>query len=498
MYLTKFNILIFMFLPLVASLSILFISRTKIYLIKKLSLVFSFIILIYSILIFFSILKLNFNLIIEPFQFGSNFLNINYILGWDIFSVIFIILTAALIPICFLVNWTSVKYLTKEYMIVLFIIEWLLFNIFSVRDILIFYIFFESLLIPMFLLIAIWGSRRRKIHAAYQFFLYTFFGSIFLLFVCFVLYCNFGTTNLLTFYTSNIQISYSISNDFIFNNKILWLFVFLGFAIKIPMVPFHIWLPEAHVEAPTSGSILLAGILLKLGTYGMVKILMPLFPYETLYFTPLVFTLALLGVIYSACATIRQVDLKKIIAYSSVVHMNFAMLGLFSLNIQGIVGCLFSMVSHGIVASGLFFLVGVLYDRYGTRLIKYYGGLVLTMPIYCVFLFLFIFANIGLPGTSSFVGEILTLIGIVNAKNYFAALFSSFSMVLGAIFSLWLFNRIVFRTEVLNNLNYYLPITFKEISILTILAIFVISLGIYPKPLLDSFSLYYIDFFKYS
>jgi NADH-ubiquinone oxidoreductase chain 4 len=278
----------------------------------------------------------------------------------------------------------------------------------------------------MFLLIVIWGSRQRKIHASYQFFFYTMLGSIFMLFAILLIYHTIHTTDIRVIYTIGFSHSKQI---------FLWLCFFIAFSIKVPLFPFHIWLPEAHVEAPTIGSVLLAGILLKLGTYGMLRYLIFLFPFANVYFAPFVYTLCILGIIYTSFTTIRQIDLKKCIAYSSVGHMSYVILGLFSNTIYGIVGSIILMVGHGLISSGLFFLIGILYDRYKTRLLRYYGGLAQTMPLYSFFLFFFIFANLSFPGTINFIAEFLILLGVANT-NIFIAFFAVFAIILSAIYSI--------------------------------------------------------------
>ena len=360
-------------LPFFSFIFLIVIPRRFLNLIKILSLCFSLFIFFYSILLFFlynpyqrynfeflfSIVKLK-NLKQKDFYFDeiqfsdlvSFFDGINYIIGIDAISLLFIILTTLLFPLCFLLNWESVKYRFKDFAILLFLLEFFLINVFSCLDLFFFYIFFESVLIPMFFIIGIWGSRQRKIHAVYQFFLYTFFGSVFMLISIIIIYLHIGTTAI-----------YFIKNFYFSENRqlIIWLGLFLGFSIKVPMIPFHIWLPEAHVEAPTTGSILLAGILLKLGTYGFIRFLIPLFPYALKFFTPFVFVICLISIIYGSFSTIRQIDLKKIIAYSSIVHMNFCIIGLFTNNIEGIFGSFFLMISHGLVSGALFFCIGILY-----------------------------------------------------------------------------------------------------------------------------------------
>jgi NADH-quinone oxidoreductase subunit M len=384
------------------------------------------------------------------------------------------------------VNWGSIHYRIKDFTILLFFLEFLLLNVFSSLDIFFFYLFFEGVLIPMFLIIGIWGSRQRKIHAAYQFFFFTFFGSILLLIAFVIIYLHVGTTNIeiieKTSFSCNRQL-------------LLWFCFFLAFAIKVPIIPFHIWLPEAHVEAPTTGSILLAGILLKLGTYGFLRFLLPLFPYANFFFKPLVFLLCILGVIYGSIATIRQIDLKKIIAYSSVVHMNFAIFGIFTNKLDGIQGSLFIMISHGFISSALFFCIGLLYDRYHTRIYYYYGGLVNVMPLFSVLFLIFILSNMGFPGTSGFIGEILVLISVFTL-NIKLSIFLCLSMVFSAIYSLWLFNRIMFGEFKNLNFNFKKVILFdkwfikfsdinkREFFILLPFIFLNLFFGIYPNVLL--------------
>jgi len=347
--------------------------------------------------------------------------------------------------------------------------------VFSVLDVLVFYIFFESILIPMFLVIGVWGSRTRKLKAAYQFFLYTLIGSLFMLLAIFYMFFETGTTD------------FQILNTVLFPEEkelILWIAFFLSFSVKVPMVPVHIWLPEAHVEAPTSGSVILAGILLKMGTYGLLRFSLSLFPYASIYFTPLVYVLSAVAVIYTSLTTLRQIDLKKIIAYSSVAHMAFVTIGIFTFNLYGIEGSLLIMLSHGFISSALFLCIGVLYDRHHTRLIKYYSGLTQVMPIYSFFFVFFSMANLGFPGTSSFAGEFLTLIGSYQS-NTFVTFFASTGMILGAGYSLWLCNRVLFGPLAVNYIIQYTDVTRRELAVLTPLLLCTVWMGVYPEIFLD-------------
>lgn len=340
---------------------------------------------------------------------------------------------------------------------------------------------------PLFIMIGVWGSRERKVWAAYQFFLYTLFGSVFMLLAILFVYLHTGFTD---FYTLG-YVSFSLNRQFI-----LWILFFFGFAIKVPMFPVHVWLPEAHVEAPTAGSVLLAGVLLKLGTYGVLRFLIPLFPVASFYFAPLVFLFSLLGVVYASFATLTQVDLKKIVAYSSVAHMSFVVLGLFGFNISAISGSIFLMLSHGLVSGGLFFLVGFIYERYKTRLLPYYGGLVTLMPIYSFFFLVFSLSNMALPGTSSFIGEFLIMLGLVSF-NSVATLIGSFGMVFSAAYSLWLYNRLLTGSIRSIFIKFYADLTLKEFIIMFTLLFFVIFTGFYPSLFLDIMSSYTYTFFEH-
>jgi len=418
--------------PLIGSLFILMIPKENIFLIRNIALNSSLLTFLISV-----ILWIGFDSFIGAFQFITKIqwlssLNINFILGIDGIGLLFVVLTTLIFPICILSSWKNINKNFKEYMVLLLILESLLIIVFTISDLLLFYIFFESILIPMFLMIGIWGSRRRKVRAAYLLFFYTLFGSVLMLVAIMSIYMQVGSTDY------QILLSVNFAED---RQKFLWLAFFLSFASKIPMVPVHIWLPEAHVEAPTTGSVILAGILLKMGSYGFIRFSLPLFPYASLYFTPLVYMIATISIVYTSLTAIRQTDLKRIIAYASIAHMNLIMLGLFSLNIQGIEGSLIQMISHGVVSSALFLCVGVMYDRFHSRLIKYYGGLVLVMPVFISIFLLFTFANAALPGTCNFVGELLLFTGIFQ-DNIFIAIFAETGIVLSGAYSLWLFNRI--------------------------------------------------------
>ena len=402
-------------------------------------------------------------------------LNINLTLGIDGISLFFVLLTTLLIFLCLLSSWNSIENNLKEYLISFLIMEFFLIGVFCVLDLLIFYIFFESVLIPMYLIIGIWGSRERKIRAAYFFFLYTLLGSVLMLLGILYLYYQVGTTD----YETLLSVLLTVKEQ-----KLIWLSFFASFATKVPMVPVHIWLPEAHVEAPTAGSVILAGVLLKLGTYGLIRFSFPLFPEACFYFTPLVFSMAVIGVIYTSFTAIRQTDFKRIIAYTSVAHMNLVIVGMFCFNNISMEGAILQSISHGFVASALFLIIGIVYERHHTRMVKYYGGLVHVMPIY-VFIFLFFtMANIGLPGTGSFVGEFLILIGIYQL-NTTIAFFSATGMVLGGCYSLWLFNRIAYGNLKSQYLIHFKDINKREFLVLLPLIVGTLVMGIYPDIFLN-------------
>ena len=426
----------------------------------------------------------------SKFQFVVNFLwlnslNINCIFGIDGISLFLVLLTTLLFPLCLLSNWNSINFRIKEYLMCFFFMETLLICVFCVLDLFLFYIFFEGILIPMFILIGIWGSRERKIRASFLFFLYTLLGSLLMLLGIIYIFLKTGTTN------------YEILKTINFTNleqKLLWLSFFASFATKIPMLPMHIWLPEAHVEAPTSGSVILAGILLKLGTYGFLRFSLPLFPIASYYFSPLIFSISTLGVIYTSFTAIRQTDLKRIIAYSSIAHMNLVMMGLFSYTLTGLEGAILQSLSHGFVSSALFLCIGILYDRYHTRMIKYYSGLVHIMPLTMIILLFFTMANIGLPGTSSFVGEFLILSGLYKT-NTIVTFFGATGMILGGVYSLWLFNRISYGNLKTQFIGFkFLDINKNEFYSLLPLIVGTLFMGIYPEFFLETMHMSLINF----
>jgi proton-translocating NADH-quinone oxidoreductase chain M len=420
-------------LPIVGAFVLFLIPKWNFQLLRITALFFSFSTFILSLFlwVWFDKSTAQFQYVDQLFWVPS--LNLNFTVGVDGISLFLIILTTLLIPLCILASWVGIKSNVKEYLIAFLVMESFLIGVFCILDLLIFYVLFESVLIPMFLIIGIWGSRERKIRAAYFFFLYTLFGSVLMLLGVLYIYAVVGTTDyetLLTFSLNPLE------------QKFLWLAFFASFATKVPMLPMHIWLPEAHVEAPTAGSVILAGVLLKLGTYGFIRFSLPLFPDASIYFTPLVYSMAAMAVVYTSLTAIRQTDLKRIIAYTSVAHMNLVVIGLFSYNVIGLEGSMLQSLSHGFVASALFLIIGVIYDRHHTRMVKYYGGLVHTMPIFSIIFLIFTMANIALPGTSSFVGEFLILTGIYKI-NTIITFISATGMILGGGYSLWLFNRVV-------------------------------------------------------
>ena len=455
---------------LISLLILFFIPSTNIQFIRIFSLISSALVLVLScaLLLQFDCNSYYFQNVVT-YSLGSELINLSFSFGLDGISIFFFILTSLLIFLCILFIWN--ERLLKEYTLNLLLIELLLLLVFSVLDVFLFYIFFEAILIPMFLLIGVWGSRERKIRAGYLLFFYTLFGSLLMLTGLLYMYYVVGTLNL----------EYLLTWNFTFEEQCwLWLAFFLSFASKIPMFPFHVWLPEAHVEAPTVGSVLLAGILLKLGVYGFLRFSLSLFPEASLYFSPLVYLLSVLGVIYASLSAIRQTDLKRIIAYSSVAHMNLVTLGIFSFNIIGLEGSILQSISHGFVSGGMFLLVGVLYDRYHSRLLYYYGGLVHMMPVYAVFLLIFTMANIALPGTSSFVGEFLLLLGIYKT-NVTSCIVGALGVILCGAYSLWLYNRIIFGNLKIAFVVKFKDMNLREFMILLPLLILIIFMGVYPS-----------------
>jgi proton-translocating NADH-quinone oxidoreductase chain M len=459
-------------LPLVGIFFLTFISNS--HYVKITALIISLLNFIFSLglWVFFDNATANFQFVETYCWFETIYIT----LGIDGISLFFILLTTLLVPICLLVGWTSIKSHIKLYFVIFLAMESLMIGVFTILDIFLFYIFFESILIPMFLIVGVWGSRERKIRAAYQFFLYTLIGSVLMLQAILFFYYQAGSTDLQILLTTKLSERRQI---------LLWFAFFCSFAVKVPMIPFHLWLPEAHCEAPTAGSVILAGILLKLGTYGFLRWSIPLFPTASIYFAPLVYTISVIGIIYASLTTLRQIDLKKIIAYSSVAHMGICTLGLFSLNIQGIEGAILLMLSHGFVASALFLCVGSLYDRTKTRLIKYYGGLVHTMPIFSIIFFIFTLGNLGLPCTSSFCGEILVLIGAFQI-NTFITILSCSGMIIGAAYSLWLYNRIIFGNLTTFYTTEFTDLNRREIFIFFPFVIGIFMMGIFPDIFLQS------------
>ena len=462
-------------IPLIGSFLVLFIPSQYKETIKVIVLSFSLAEFLLSLMMWMS-----FDNSSSRFQFVEvyNWIessNIIFYLGVDGISLFFILLTTLLIPICLLASWDAIKFNEKEYFIAFLAMEALVIAVFCVLDIILFYVFFESVLIPMFIIIGVWGSRERRIRAAYMFFLYTLLGSVLMLLAILYIYYQAGTTDyqilLTTTFDPEVQ-------------KLLWLAFFASFAVKVPMLPVHIWLPEAHVEAPTAGSVILAGILLKLGSYGFLRFSLPLFPYASVYFTPFIYSFACIAVIYTSLTAIRQTDLKRIIAYASVAHMNLVLIGMFVYNLQGLEGSILQQLSHGLVSGALFLCVGVIYDRHHTRLVKYYSGLAHTMPIYIAIFMFFSMANIALPGTSSFVGEFLILAGAFQTNTTVCVL-SATGMILGGGYSLWLFNRVAFGNIKVQYMKAFSDVDKREFGTLLPLIVLTLVMGIYPEIFLD-------------
>src|SRR5436190_2898228 len=400
--------------------------------------------------------------------------SIRYKMGVDGISVLFVVLTAFLMPLCILASWTSIEERVKEYMIAFLVLETLMIGVFCALDLILFYLFFEGGLIPMFLIIGIWGGKRR-VYASFKFFLYTLLGSVLMLLAMMAMYWHAGTTDIPTLLTHKFPVDMQWW---------LWLAFFASFAVKMPMWPVHTWLPDAHVEAPTAGSVILAGILLKMGGYGFLRFSLPMFPLASLEFAPLVFALSVIAIIYTSLVALAQEDVKKLIAYSSVAHMGFVTMGIFSFTVQGVDGAIFQMLSHGLVSAALFLCVGVVYDRMHTREIAAYGGLVNRMPFYAAVFMVFTLANVGLPGTSGFIGEFLTLVGAFKANTWVAFL-ATFGVILSAAYALWLYRRMIFGPLERPSLRAISDMNYREVLVFTPLVLLVLLFGFYPAPLLD-------------
>jgi len=424
------------------------------------------------------VMLINFDQSNVDFQFVENYFWINsgisYHIGIDGISILLIILTTFLMPICILASYESIKHSIKEYLIAFLILETLMIGVFCSLDLVLFYLFFEGGLIPMFLIIGIWGGDRR-VYSTFKFFLFTLAGSVFMLLAIIAIYMDTGTTDIV--YLLDYDLDHSLQ-------YIFWLAFFASFAVKIPMWPVHTWLPDAHVEAPTAGSVILAGVLLKMAGYGFIRFSLGLFPVASSYFAPLIFTLSIIAIIYASLIALVQKDMKKLIAYSSVAHMGFVTLGIFTFTIQGIEGAMIQMISHGIVSAALFLCVGIVYDRIHTREINRYGGLVNRMPVYAFVFMIFIMGSIGLPGTSGFIGEFLVLLAVFSVNTYFAV-FATTGVVLAATYSLWLYRKVVFGSLVKEDLQDILDLSKREIIILFPLAFLTIFFGFYPQPLID-------------
>ncbi len=410
---------------------------------------------------------------VEEREWISGF--VNYKVGVDGISILFILLTTFITPICVITVNATIKNRLKDFLIAILILETFMIGVFCSLDLVVFYLFFEAGLIPMFLIIGIWGGERR-VYSAFKFFLYTLLGSVLMLVAIISIYWITGTTDVIKLYELGIDAKYQ---------NLLWLAFFSSFAVKTPMWPVHTWLPDAHVEAPTAGSVLLAAILLKMAGYGFIRFSLGLFPDASLYFVPLVYTLSLIAIIYTSLVALMQEDMKKLIAYSSVAHMGFVTLGIFTMTQQGIEGSIFQMISHGLVSAALFLCVGVVYDRLHTRLINRYGGLVAIMPKYAIVFMVFTLGALGLPGTSGFIGEFLVLMGAFK-KNILVATIASLGVILGAAYMLWLYKRIIFGKLINEDVKKMVDLKRFEIVTLWLLVLPIIFFGFYPEPLINS------------
>jgi NADH-quinone oxidoreductase subunit M len=460
-------------LPLLGAALLLATPKTSISAIRWISLATTLVVFALSLALWnaFDPSNAGFQFVVNMPWIGDS---IGYRVGVDGISVLFVVLTALLMPAVVLASW-EVDTRLKEYMIVFMVLETLMIGVFTTLDLAMFYVFFEGTLLPMFLIIGIWGGSQR-IQAAYKFFFYTFVGSVLMLLAMMAMYWDAGTTD----------ISRLLNHDFPVGMQTwLWLAFFASLAVKMPMWPFHRWLPEAHVQAPTAGSVVLAAILLKLGGYGFLRFSLPMFPEASLQFTNFIFLLSVAAIILTSLVALVQTDIKKLIAYSSVAHMGFVTMGIFAGNALGIQGAMFQMISHGFVSGALFLCVGVIYDRMHTREISAYGGLVERMPQYAFAFMVFTMANVGLPGTSGFVGEFLTMIGVFQV-NTWAAFGAAFGVILSAGYGLWLYRRVIFGALTKDSLKGILDLNLREKIVIYPLIVLTVVFGFYPAPILDT------------
>ncbi|WP_026088015.1 NADH-quinone oxidoreductase subunit M [Bartonella rattimassiliensis] len=463
------------FLPLVGVLLILFIkddSEVARHNIRNVAFFTTIFVFIISLIIWIGFDSTNPNFqMVEKFSWLGN--GISYHMGVDGISILFVVLSAFLLPFCILASWENVKEKLKAYMIAFLLLEVAIIGVFCALDAILFYVFFEGSLIPMFIIIGVWGGARR-VYASIKFFLYTLLGSVLMLVALMAMYWDAGTLDLPTLLNHPFPVHMQIW---------LWLAFFASFAVKMPMWPVHTWLPDAHVEAPTAGSVILAGVLLKLGGYGFLRFSLPMFPIASADFAPLVFILSLIAIIYTSLVALVQNDIKKLIAYSSIAHMGYVTMGIFAANEQGIQGAIYQMLSHGIVSAALFLCVGVIYDRLHTREIAAFGGLVNNMPKYAVVFLIFTMANVGLPGSSGFLGEFLTLIGVFQV-NKLVVILATTGVILSAAYALYLYRRVVFGSLDKENLKVLIDLSSREKFILYPMVVLTIFFGIYPTPIL--------------
>jgi len=477
---SEYILTLIVFIPLAGALSLLLVKRGKVGLLKSLAFSISLLNFIFSLYLYF-----NFQTANPGFQFEVNrtwipSLGINYHLGIDGISLFLVLLTTFLASLAILSSWSAIQEKVKGYMITMLLLEAGMIGVFVSLDLFLFYVFWEGMLIPMYFLIGIWGGPR-KIYATIKFVLFTMLGSIFMLVAILVLYfMNYNYTGEFSFDLLKIlQLPIPLGAQ-------VWLFLAfaLAFAIKVPLFPFHTWLPDAHVEAPTAGSVLLAGVLLKMGTYGFLRFCLPLFPNAFLDFVPLFSILALIGIIYGALVSIMQKDIKSLVAFSSVSHLGFVMLGLFALNMQGIQGGILQMINHGISTGALFLIVGMIYERRHTRMIEDFGGIARVVPVFAAFFMIVTLSSIGLPGTNGFVGEFLVLLGAFKSKTVYAVL-GAVGIILAAVYMLWMIQRVMFQEIKKEENKKLLDLNLREKLILIPIVLLIFWIGFYPKPILS-------------